>query len=218
MTSRVPPLLETYLSLPPETSQIVLTGVLGASTNWLVLRYLYSFLRASDSRREDGDATEKEEVTVLLVSFMRDYAFWRDGAGRLVCSRFVWLHTCKNLHSAQIQGVDLEALRKNGRFHFIDGLSQLFLDDASTIVKPAAAQEALTSQRLEGIAQSLSVAVDQLRARGTGGKVIMIMDQPDLLLAATGDEVTGAALRDVLLDVREVSAISFTLWAVALRT
>lgn len=88
MASQIPPLLESYLSLPPETSQIVLTGILGASTNWLTLRYLYSLLRpAAAPQRDDGEAPAggDEDVRVLLVSFMRDYAFWKEGAGRLVC-------------------------------------------------------------------------------------------------------------------------------------
>ena len=98
MASRIPPLLESYLSLPPEASQVVLTGILGASTNWLVLRSLYSLLNPAGGRttttttttqRRDGVPTEtgdeqEEDVKVLLVSFMRDYAFWKDGAGRLV--------------------------------------------------------------------------------------------------------------------------------------
>lgn len=90
MASQIPPLLESYLSLPPETSQIVLTGILGASTNWLALRYLYSLLRpttAAPRHDEDGAADgASEDVKVLLVSFMRDHAFWKEGAGRLVCS------------------------------------------------------------------------------------------------------------------------------------
>jgi elongator complex protein 6 len=95
MASQIPRLLESCLSLPPETSQIVLTGILGASTNWLTLRYLYSLLRpataaATATRLDrDGDADPGagggEHVKVLLVSFMRDHAFWKEGAGRLVC-------------------------------------------------------------------------------------------------------------------------------------
>lgn len=87
MASQIPPLLESYLSLPPETAQIVLTGILGASTNWLTLRYLYSLLRpaaaAPSQHNGDGDGAI-EDVKVLLVSFMRDDAFWNESAGRLV--------------------------------------------------------------------------------------------------------------------------------------
>ena len=42
--SRIPPLLETYLRLPRETSLILLTGVLHASANWLVVKYLSALL------------------------------------------------------------------------------------------------------------------------------------------------------------------------------
>jgi elongator complex protein 6 len=42
-----------------------------------VLRHLYSYLRSSSG--EKG-----ADVGVVLVSFMRDGAFWREGAGRLV--------------------------------------------------------------------------------------------------------------------------------------
>jgi elongator complex protein 6 len=74
--SKIPPLLFPYLSLPPESSLILLTNILGASTNWLVLRYLYSFLIPSVS--------DNEKTNVVFVSFMRDLAFWREGGKRLV--------------------------------------------------------------------------------------------------------------------------------------
>jgi len=81
MSSRIPPLLEQYLSLPPEASLILLTNILGASTNWLVLRFLYSALVGSDI---SSDAPPKDEVKVLLVSFMKDFTFWKENAKRLV--------------------------------------------------------------------------------------------------------------------------------------
>lgn len=94
MASKISPLLESYLSLPSETSQLVLTGILGASTNWLVLRFLYSFLKQQQhpagannrSRDVPTDGIPGDDVKVVFVSFMRDYAFWKDGAGRLVSS------------------------------------------------------------------------------------------------------------------------------------
>ena len=78
MTSRIPPLLEPYLSLPPEASLILLTSVLGLSTNWLVLRHIYGAL----APERDNDS--ETEAKVVLVSFLRDAAFWKDGARRLV--------------------------------------------------------------------------------------------------------------------------------------
>lgn len=82
MASRIPALLEPYLALPREASLILLTSVLGASSNWLTLRYLYSYLR-SPARTEELEADDGD-TGVVLVSFLRDGAFWRDGAARLV--------------------------------------------------------------------------------------------------------------------------------------
>lgn len=92
MSLRIPPLLEPYLALPPEASLIVLTNVLGASSNWLVLRHLYSYLRGSAAGLGSGDGSGNGETDgVVLVSFLRDGAFWKDGAGRLVSGFFLLL-------------------------------------------------------------------------------------------------------------------------------
>lgn len=86
MSSRIPPLLEPYLSLPPEASLILLTSVLGASTNWLVLRFLHSILIGPEVTPEIGF---EDEPKVLLVSFMRDLVFWKENARRLVRPNFI---------------------------------------------------------------------------------------------------------------------------------
>lgn len=83
MATRIPHVLESYLALPPECAQILLTSVLGATTNWLVLRYLYSYLRKPNPGSAEEEAPA-DDVRVVLVSFMRDFAFWKEGAGRLV--------------------------------------------------------------------------------------------------------------------------------------
>lgn len=81
MSLRIPPLLEPYISLPPEASLILLTSVLGASSNWLVLRFLYSTLQSQNASSEPPLLGEKK---VLLVSFIRDLGFWKDNGRRLV--------------------------------------------------------------------------------------------------------------------------------------
>lgn len=98
----IPPLLEPYLTpRQPDLHLEILTGVLGASTNWLLLRYLNSYLAGSSAAASRGseffDAAEPAaagdqddgdgSANVLLVSFMRDYAFWRDGAAKMVSER-----------------------------------------------------------------------------------------------------------------------------------
>ncbi|KAH6628673.1 hypothetical protein F5144DRAFT_631781 [Chaetomium tenue] len=114
MTSRIPHLLEPHLSLPPESSLITLTSVLGASTNWLVLRHLHALLKPAPSPHNQQQqhqahqnshqaAGDEGEVAVLLVSFLRDLPFWRENLSRL--------------------GIDLDAAGRRGRFGFVDGLS-----------------------------------------------------------------------------------------------
>lgn len=87
MTSRIPLILAPYVSLPPSSSLTLLTGILGASANWVILRYLYAALhdgRTSESgNRGDGD---DGDVAVVLVSWLRDLEFWKTEAKRaLVC-------------------------------------------------------------------------------------------------------------------------------------
>lgn len=81
MASKIPPLLEPYLALPPEASLVLLTSVLGASTNWLVLRFLHNALVTNSNSPE---AQPEDETKVVFVSFLRDFAFWKDNARRLV--------------------------------------------------------------------------------------------------------------------------------------
>jgi elongator complex protein 6 len=90
-TSRIPPLLEPYLAFPPPSSLFLLTGVLGASTNWLVFRWLYALLKGAGGGRgsQQLDDGEGESVGVVLVGFLRDGAFWREGSSKLVSPRSI---------------------------------------------------------------------------------------------------------------------------------
>lgn len=96
---RIPPLLSPYLALPPESSLILLTSVLGASTNWLVLRFLCAALadRTAGARRVGGEELADQggdadgEVRVVLVSFLRDWGFWREGGRRVVSVIFCFV-------------------------------------------------------------------------------------------------------------------------------
>jgi len=332
MSRTLPPLLEPYLHLafssssssslssssltssPPykpdeaeeneEAGQdlVVLTGILGASTNWLVLRYLYSFLGRSPSSSTSGIGTSigtsissgissgistgsrvqtgngngngKEEkakpvVVVLLVSFLRDFAFWRDSASRM--------------------GLDLEVAGRKGRFGFVDGLSGLFSSSSSpsqglgqgtssmvisgsgsgfgssSLVRPiglggvganlrageqqqqrtgvqgrvqtqaqaprgipgraqpqpsspskssspqSAATSApapkrwtLTSPKADDVAKTLRAAVDEMKAQARGSRVVLVVDGLDFLVAAGGESNAGQAVREMLLELREV--------------
>ena len=104
-SSRIPPLLQPYVDLPSDESILLLTSTLGASANWLTIRFLCGAL----SNAPDG--VQDEGHNVVLVSWMREYEFWRQEARKSA-------------------GLDLERLKKEGRFTFVDGLSELVLDTA----------------------------------------------------------------------------------------
>ncbi|KAJ6444122.1 ELL-associated factor [Purpureocillium lavendulum] len=180
-----------YLGLPPEAALVVLTSVLGASANWLVQRCLYSLLRSRQrggaGADDVGDGVEGHDVGVVLVSFMRDGAFWRDGASRL--------------------GLDLDALRRAGKFTFVDGLTGLVVP-----ASPDARDRVLQSPELEDVRKGIEAAIAEVRASRT----VLIVDQIDTLLAVTNpsDTVTSLSVQNMLLSLRErVHATILTLAA-----
>ncbi|KEY68658.1 hypothetical protein S7711_00536 [Stachybotrys chartarum IBT 7711] len=179
MSSKIPPLLEPYLALPAEASLLLLTNVLGASSNWLVLRYLCSYLKGPVGNRhvEDENGDRAQDVGVMLVSFLRDGTFWHEGAGKL--------------------GLDLDALNRAGRFVFVDGLTQLFNGDQNSGGPPK--QRVLGSSSIDHLAKYCTAALADLKTT----KKIIIVDQLDLLLAASGEDVTSTQMQNLVLVLRE---------------
>ncbi|OCL03510.1 hypothetical protein AOQ84DRAFT_227285, partial [Glonium stellatum] len=122
--SRIPPLLQPYTRFPTKDSLTLLTSVLGASTNWLIIRFLCGAFEDARAIRDGGDGIgglgdgssggskeEEGETAVVLVSWMRDWEFWRT-EGR------------------KAGGLDLARLAQQRRFAFVDGLTHLFTPPA----------------------------------------------------------------------------------------
>jgi hypothetical protein len=87
----LPPLLLPYTSQIPPLSLTLITSVLGATSNWLVLRFLYATLNGTSTGslpRENGSPSPSGNRVVLL-SFLRNYDFWRGQAKRLVRVDFI---------------------------------------------------------------------------------------------------------------------------------
>jgi elongator complex protein 6 len=135
----IPPLLAPYLSHSTHSPQslTLITSVLAATSNWLILRYLHSVLSQTttsaygqidnnDTRNEDRAAKR-----IVLVSFLRDWAFWKAEGKRLVCC-YVLLHfssCCVGLAADvvnSLQGLDLQRFVDADRLKFVDGLTGLF--------------------------------------------------------------------------------------------
>lgn len=122
--NRTPPLLEPYLRLPTPGSQLLLTGVLDSTPQWLVTRLLRSaFIPSSET-----ESTEEKDDIVVLVSWLRDYEFWKQEGRRG-------------------GGVDLARLAQQGRFVFVDGLTQLFPVKTEKEDLTAASSTPQTAQR-----------------------------------------------------------------------
>ncbi|KAH6671847.1 hypothetical protein B0J14DRAFT_81963 [Halenospora varia] len=188
MSSKIPPLLESYLALPPEASLILLTSVLGASTNWLVLRFLHSTLLNGDASIVDGS---EDDTKIVLVSFMRDFAFWKENAKRL--------------------GLDLEKAAAKRRFAFVDGLSGLFLPKQQKQPVKRPGEKRLVDPGLASISGEISNAIKDL---GEAGEVVLVVDQLDLLLATAGGQVGAVDITDLLTGLREeVHSVVVTLSA-----
>lgn len=95
-----------------------------------------------------------------------------------------------------MQGLDLEAMKRSGRFAFVDGLTGLFTGDAGD-----GRDRVLKSSKEEDVKSGIEAAIAELK---TGTK-ILIVDQPDLLLAAAEEgSITSGRLSDMLLSLREV--------------
>ncbi|KAH7386243.1 hypothetical protein BKA64DRAFT_138149 [Cadophora sp. MPI-SDFR-AT-0126] len=191
MSSRIPPLLEPYLALPSEASLVLLTSVLGASSNWLVLRFLLSALIGSESASE---VASEHEPKILLVSFMRDLAFWKENSRRL--------------------GLDLDKLALKKRFAFVDGLSSLFLPRQPSVAARNSGEKVIIKSGLESVAKEIQDSIETLQAPRSTSKILLVIDQLDLLLAAGGEEIGAVKLQDMLMGLREnVHATVMTLSA-----
>lgn len=204
MTSRTPPLLEPYLSPLPSSAGagalLLATSVLGASTNWLVLRLLHSLLLTKPSKPAAGSRSEGEdegegEVAVVLVSFLRDLSFWREAVARLG------------------GGIDLAALGRRGRFGFIDGLSSApgvgeAGGAAGTRWMRALAMSAAAGAEgdlYDNIRRAVLEVVELLKGTGEekGRRVVLVVDGLDFVLASAPAPAAPSA-RDLLMDLREV--------------
>ncbi|KAF1947305.1 hypothetical protein EJ02DRAFT_334124 [Clathrospora elynae] len=227
-STRIPPLLQPYVQLPHDDSLLLLTSTLGASANWLLIRFLCDALNTSS---QDG---EEEGHNVVLVSWMREYDFWKQEARKGA-------------------GLDLERLRKEGRFACVDGLGMGVNERQATqaqssqsggriplargppgrivaradITAPHASADStgqskgtsghytLKSLELEHLKATISSAVTSLAASTatpsvTQRKTLLILDNPDLVLALN-PAITHSKLASLILDLHTLPTVSHML-------
>lgn len=238
-SSRIPPLLQPLVQTPKEDSLILLTSTLDASANCILGAFLRDALKPEADAygsREDNAGRAKN---VVLVSWMRDYAFWKQEVRKGA-------------------GLDLCGLRAQGRFAFVDGLSSLFLpacDDGeaeqlgqitsaippgisatrspqppSTRARPPAPGCAstataravprpstsstglytLSSALLEHANATIATALASLRPSIVAPSTLVILDNPDILLAAV-PALTPAKLTSLFLELHVQNSVSHVL-------
>jgi len=98
-----------------------------------------------------------------------------------------------------LQGLDLDKLAAKKKFAFVDGLSGLFIPKQN--VRLNVGEKILSNPDLGSVAAEIQKAVQTLEE---GGKVLLVVDQLDLLLAAGGNHVGAVDVADMILGVREV--------------
>ncbi|KAL4942215.1 hypothetical protein BDV06DRAFT_166627 [Aspergillus oleicola] len=223
----LPHLLTPYISSPP-SSLTAVSSVLGATGNWLVLRFLCAALSSSSTSHAGPGPQGGGKRKVVLVSFLRGWDFWRSEAKRL--------------------GLDLARLTEKRQFAFVDGVSELFSPPTTTPsstpiqhagfgaspranlpdrshsslpgrgpiqsrqpAPPAASANGSSPQTtareigpvkrlhlqgsglitIDDLEKDITTVINQLKTPSPGedgeeSEVLLVVDQPDLLLAATG--------------------------------
>ncbi|KAI9669036.1 MAG: hypothetical protein M1831_000628 [Alyxoria varia] len=246
----LPPLLAPHFRLDEQDSLTLLTGVNAANANWLVIRFLYAALGGASAstghagrRRpvvgnpeangvdtlgnldgeEYGARGRGGAVNVVLVSWLREWEFWRTECKRAV-------------------GIDLTQMKAQGRLAFVDGLSELFLPDvnvedsasrsspsntsprsskdrstpapAGTSATPQSrslstrnessnTSQTLQSPTLRHIQDTIERALDSLYHDEAPRKILLIFDHPSMLLQTTTDSpITSQDLSSFILDLR----------------
>jgi elongator complex protein 6 len=91
-------------------------------------------------------------------------------------------------------------LRKTGKFTYVDGLTGLFTAGNTPALQNGAQHVLRSSGGIEGVRKSVEEALAQLKTE----KKVLILDQPDVLLAASGDETGSQAVHNLILQLREV--------------
>ena len=84
----------------------------------------------------------------------------------------------------------------------MDGLSGLFLPKQQKSLPGRGGEKILSKSDLTSVSEEIRRAMEALKDEG--GKVLLVIDQIDLLLAAGDSHVTAIGLGEMLIGLREV--------------
>jgi elongator complex protein 6 len=100
------------------------------------------------------------------------------------------------------QGLDLDRLAARKRFAFVDGLSGLYLSTQAGHARDG--QRVLSSPSPKAVSAEIQQAIESLNAKDDSGRVFLVIDQLDLLLATDGEGIGSVEVGELLLELREV--------------
>ena len=106
------------------------------------------------------------------------------------------------------QGLDLEKLGAKKRFAFVDGLSGLFVPKQQKSLPTRVGEKVLSNPELASVTKEVLQTIQQMKEATGGSKVLLVIDQLDLILAAGGDRIDAVNLGEMLMGWREVSCLS----------
>lgn len=98
------------------------------------------------------------------------------------------------------EGLDLEKLIVKKRFHFLDGLTGLFLPAQ---MQPH--QQGMITNKSSDSAFSMIISEISALKGESESKVLIVIDQLDLLLAAGGDGINAVKMGEMIMRLREVN-------------
>ena len=93
MPTPIPPVLTPYVAPAPQGSLTLVTSILDATSNWLLLRNIYATLENHrvEKAHERGDVLAssvgqelQEHFKVIFVSVLRGFEQWREMGKRMV--------------------------------------------------------------------------------------------------------------------------------------
>ena len=153
----VPPLLWPYVN-PPSTSLTLLTSTLGCTANWLVLRFLYAALQRSNHLSNSSSSIDQDhayettaETRVVLVSWLHDTKFWKDGGRKLGidlnklfiiadldCDQYLGPNSLSKVEEAVVKAINDATEATNGDVRILlvlDGLDFLLAATDSSVLE-----------------------------------------------------------------------------------
>ncbi|KAF2440579.1 hypothetical protein P171DRAFT_103572 [Karstenula rhodostoma CBS 690.94] len=232
-TSRIPPLLQPFVRTPKNESLLLLTSTLDASANWLLTRFLCDALGSGQKDNDNGGAKN-----VVLVSWMNDYEFWRqesrkgtglDLGGLRTLGRFAFVDGLSGLFlPAAEDGADQQRPQSlpaaQPGVPATRGPQSLPLRGPPGRTTPATATAqaapraptsqpglyALSSTSLDHINATVTAAIASLRPSPAAPRTLVILDNPDILLACVPG-LTPASLTSFFLGLHTQPSVSHVL-------